>query len=230
LIKTAVALTRGTGVKVIAGTGTHNTAETVEISQWAEGAGVDGILVVTPYYNKPSPAGLISHFKAVADAVSCDLMLYNVPSRTGVSLTPQAVVELAGHPRIRALKEATGNVAFTSELLDALKTGGRSLDLLSGDDATFLPLLSIGAVGGVAMQKLADQGDFVEARALHQKFYPLFRDLFVESNPSPVKYALELVGFCRSGVRAPLAPLTPPSIEILKRSLNQCGVTAGSRL
>ncbi|MDR3605919.1 MAG: 4-hydroxy-tetrahydrodipicolinate synthase [Oligoflexia bacterium] len=242
LIRTAIETVRGTGVKALAGTGTNNTAETIEFSRWAAGEGVDGILVVTPYYNKPSQAGLIAHFNAVADAVSCEVMVYNVPGRTGVSLMAASAAALAAHPRMRSLKEATGNVAFTSEILDALQLAGRSMDVLAGDDATYLPLLSVGAAGVVsvasnlfpramvAIQKFADQGNFRDALALHKKFYPLFRDLFVESNPVPVKYAMTHAGLCGDTVRAPLAPLSSASVETLRKSLERCGVAPGSRL
>lgn len=151
LITTAIETLKGSGVKVIAGTGGNNTAETVELSRWASDQGVDGLLVVTPYYNKPSQAGMEAHFKAVADSVRCEVMLYNVPGRTGVSLTAATVAKLAAHPRIRSLKEATGNVVFTSEIIDTLKASGVSMDILSGDDATYLPLLSVGAAGVVSV-------------------------------------------------------------------------------
>jgi 4-hydroxy-tetrahydrodipicolinate synthase len=237
LIVTAIETLRGRGVKVIAGTGTNDTAETIEFSRWASEHKADGILVVTPYYNKPSQAGLEAHFRAVADAVDCEVILYNVPGRTGVSLTAPTVAQLFKHPNNRTNTEATANVAFTSEILDHAQ-----IDVLSGDDATYLPLLSIGAVGVisvasnlfpramVAIQKAMDAGNVAEARAIHQKFYPLFRDLFVDSNPVPIKYAMEHAGFCQARVRAPLAPLSPAHTEVLKTSLARCGITNGSRL
>jgi 4-hydroxy-tetrahydrodipicolinate synthase len=242
LIRTCIEAVQGSRVDVIAGTGTNNTAESVEFSRWASDQGVSAVLVVTPYYNKPSQSGLLKHFQAVADAVSCELMLYNVPGRTGVTMTAATVAELAAHPKIRSLKEATGNVEFTSAILDALHLAGQSIDILSGDDATFLPLLSVGAAGVVSvasnlfpramveMQKLAENGRGREALAVHQKFYPLFRDLFVESNPVPIKFAMAHAGFCEPHVRAPLAPLTAPSKELLLNSLNRCAVQTGSRL
>ncbi|MCM2280079.1 MAG: 4-hydroxy-tetrahydrodipicolinate synthase [Oligoflexia bacterium] len=235
---------KGTGLKVIAGTGGNSTAETVELSRWAAEAGADGVLVVTPYYNKPSQAGLEAHFTAVADAISgspgCEVILYNVPGRTGVTLAPATIARLARHPRIRSIKEATGNVAFTSEIHDALAEAGLEMDVLSGDDATFLPLLSVGATGAIsvasnlfprAMVEL--QGAFAGNRAadaatLHRRYFPLFRDLFVESNPVPVKAALALLGACDARVRPPLAPLAPSSLELLKASLARCGIQTGS--
>jgi 4-hydroxy-tetrahydrodipicolinate synthase len=242
LIKTAIDTLKGSKVQVIAGTGSNNTQEAVELSKWASDQGADGVLIVSPYYNKPSQAGLEAHFRAVADAIQCEVMLYNVPGRTGVSIAPATVAKLATHPRIRSLKEATGNVAFTSEILDTLKIHSASMDILSGDDATYLPLLCVGATGVVsvasnlfpramvAIQKAMDRGDYREAQSIHQRFYPLFRDLFVDSNPVPIKYAMEFVGFCSSRVRLPLAPLSSAHTEVLRASLAQCGVTEGARL
>lgn len=242
LIQTCVETLKGTGVKVLAGTGSNCTTETVELSRWASQQGVDGLLIVTPYYNKPSQAGLQEHFRKVADAVSCEVMLYNVPGRTGVSLTPETVSELSTHPRITSIKEATGNVAFTSEIIDVLAAKGRKIDILGGDDATFLPLLSIGGVGVVsvasnlfprAMVKIQtsfEAGQLEEARSIHQRFYPLFRDLFVESNPVPLKAAMAISHGFNPLVRAPLAPLSNSSTAILKSSMSRCGITSGSRL
>jgi 4-hydroxy-tetrahydrodipicolinate synthase len=242
LITTAIQTLKGSGVKVIAGTGSNDTHEAVELSRWASDQGADGVLIVTPYYNKPSQAGLESHFRAVADAVSCEVMLYNVPGRTGVSLAPSTVVKLAAHPKIRSLKEATANVALTSEIIDRFHESAAKMDILSGDDATYLPLLSVGAVGVVsvasnlfpramvAIQKATERGDFREAMKIHQRFYPLFRDLFIDSNPVPIKHAMEFVGFCHSRVRAPLAPLSDTHRETLRSSLKRCEITERSRL
>lgn len=242
LILTALETLKGSGVKVLAGTGSFDTSETVEFSRWASDQGVDGLLVVTPYYNKPSQAGLVAHFRAVADAVSCPVMLYNVPGRTGISLTAETVTELARHPRITSIKEATANVAFASEILDQLRLGNSLMTVLSGDDAAFLPLLSVGSHGVVsvasnlfpramvAIQKNFSSGKISEAVQLHQRFYPLFRDLFIDSNPVPVKHAMALVGLCGPGVRAPLAPLSPAHVEKLEASLRRCEVSRGSKL
>lgn len=241
LIQSALDELKGSGVKVLAGTGSNDTRETVKFSAWASDAGADGVLVVTPYYSKPTPAGLEAHFTAVADAVRCEVMLYNVPGRTGVSLNPTTIARLGAHPKIRSLKEATGNVGFTSEILDVLAQQGRSMDILSGDDATYLPLLSIGAVGVVsvasnlfprgmvAIQKAHESGRVQEALELHKKFCPLFRDLFIESNPGPIKAAMSDAGWCEPHLRAPLAPLTASSLETLRESLKRCGITRGSK-
>ena len=224
---------------MFAGTGFNNTPETVELSKWASDQGVDGVLVVTPYYNKPSQAGLEVHFRAVADAVRCEVMLYNVPGRTGVSLAPSTIAKLAMHPNIRSVKEATGNIQLTSEILDAV--AGSQFDVLSGDDATYLPLLSIGATGVVsvasnivpramtAILNAVHSSDLLKAQALHRKLFPLFRDLFVDSNPVPVKHAMEFLGFCSARVRPPLAPISRDNAEILRTSLARCGLKPGDR-
>jgi 4-hydroxy-tetrahydrodipicolinate synthase len=242
LIETAMQELKGSGVKVMAGTGSNNTAESVEFSRWASDLGVDAILVVTPYYNKPTQAGLEAHFRAVADAVKCEVVLYNVPGRTGVSLTAETVARLAAHPKITTIKEATGNTAFTTEILDALALQKQSIDILSGDDATFLPLLSAGAVGVisvssnlfpramVAIQKAFEQGRTSEALEIHQKYFPLFRDLFIESNPGPIKAAMSYAGWCEERVRLPLVTMSASNKEKLLQSLKRCGVAAGKAL
>lgn len=245
LISEAVRTCRGTGTRVIAGTGSNSTLDTVALSSWASQAGVDGVLIVTPYYNKPSAAGLFSHFTQVADSVSCPVMLYNVPGRTGVSLPPETAAKLAAHPRIRWFKEATGNVGLASEYIDQFLVSGHSLEIFSGDDATFLPLLAAGAVGAVSVasnlfprsmvriQRLFEEGKNREAFELHQRFYPLFRDLFIESNPVPIKSALSWVSenpataLCTLTVRAPLAALTQNNQKKLEASLLLCGLRAG---
>jgi 4-hydroxy-tetrahydrodipicolinate synthase len=241
LIHLSVEACRGTGVKVLAGTGTNDTEETASFSKWASDQGVDGVLVVTPYYNKPSQAGLVDHFLAVAREVSCEIMLYNVPSRTGVSLSTQSICDLAEHPRITSLKEATGNVPFTSEILDCIRKTEHPIDILSGDDATFLPMLSVGAVGVVSVssnlfpramvqiQKAFEMGNIKEATSLHRRYFPLFRDLFIESNPVPIKFAMSVAGFCGTRVRRPLVEMGSASLEQLSMSLKECGIQIGSR-
>ena len=236
LIEVTLADLQGTGIQVIAGTGSNNTAETVEFSIWADQQKVDGILVVTPYYNKPSQSGLEAHFKAVANSVECDVILYNVPGRTGVCLSAETICKLSHHPQVTTIKEASGNVAFASEILSSLQLAGIELDILSGDDATFLALLSVGAVGTVsvasnlfpgplvALKKTFDMGDTVGALKLHQHFYPLIKDLFIDSNPVPVKFCMSVLGRCEPHVRAPLAPLSPGHQKQLQETMKRCGL------
>ncbi len=242
LITTALEVLCGTPVKVFAGTGTNNTSETLELSVWANQQGVDGLLIVTPYYNKPSQAGLEKHYLTIANAVTCELMLYHVPGRTGVSLMPETIARLAQHPQIRSLKDATGSLAFANEIMDLTMQKGVQLDLLSGDDVTFLPLLSIGAAGivsvasnlfpraMVALFHAVENGELEVARKIHHFYYPLFRDLFIESNPVPIKLAMSLSGWCSEYVRMPLTPLTPSSSDQLTHSLIRCNMNQGKSL
>ena len=235
LITLAIETMRGSQTKVIAGTGSNDTAATIELSRWASKQKVAGVLVVTPYYNKPSQAGLEMHFKAVADAVDCEVMLYNVPGRTGVALTAETIVRLARHERIRSIKEASGNVAFTSEILDQLGAAGVTMDILSGDDATFLPLLTVGAVGVVSVASNLFPRAMValykkRELELHRRFYPLFRDLFIDSNPGPIKYAMARHGLGAMRLRAPLTLMVEANQQILEASLERCGIKAGAKL
>lgn len=242
LIRTTLEVAKGSGLKVYAGTGSNNTADSIEFSKWASEQGVDGLLIVVPYYNKPTQAGLEQHFLAIAQAVKSDIMLYNVPGRTGVNLAPDTIARLARHPRITALKEASGSVACISEVQDALCLHGQELLILSGDDALFLPSLAVGACGIVsvasnlfprtmiAMQRAFDQGDHATAHKIHQDYYPLFRDLFIESNPAPLKKILAKLGRCSEHTRLPLAPLTETSWQKLEESLKRCGIMAGKKL
>ncbi len=222
---------KGTGVLTYAGTGSNDTRETIELSKWASDQGVDGLLVVTPYYNKPSQSGLAAHFTAVADAVSCPVMVYNVPGRTAVSISADTLADLAAHARIRSCKEATGNLAFASEIVHTLAKKKRAMQLLSGDDATFLPFLSVGGQGCVsvasnlfpkkmvALFEAAVSGNLEKGQALNNQLFLSFRDLFVEANPVPVKFALEKMGLCSSKVRLPLSTLTQASQEKVKAAI-----------
>lgn len=222
---------KGTSLGVVAGTGSNSTASTIKFSRWASDQGVDGILVVTPYYNKPTQAGLKAHYLAVADAIDCELILYNVPGRTGVSLSPQTIVELAAQPKINCIKEASGSMPFSSEVIQLLRENQREMSLLTGDDATFLPHLSIGGRGNisvvanvipremVALYKAFREGRLNDAISLHQRIYPLLRDLFLESNPIPVKYAMSILGFCQPALRLPLVELGEASQQKLRRTL-----------
>jgi 4-hydroxy-tetrahydrodipicolinate synthase len=242
LIRIALDECKGSKIKVFAGTGSNNTAETVELSRWASDQGVHGVLVVTPYYNKPSQNGLESHFFKIAEQIDCEIMLYNVPGRTGVSFTAEAIAKLAAHPRITSIKEASGSIAFIGEIFDTLIITQQKLEVLSGDDVTFLPSLAAGAVGVVsvssnlfprgmvALHQAFERGDTKEALRIHQYYYPLFRDLFVESNPVPIKIAMAHTGWCEPNVRLPLAPLMANNAKKLQYSLKRCGIEHGRAL
>jgi 4-hydroxy-tetrahydrodipicolinate synthase len=239
LISRAIEFFKGSQVRVIAGTGSNSTEETVALSRWASEQGVAGVLVVTPYYNKPTQAGLEAHFRAVADAVSCEVMLYNVPGRTGVSIAASTVASLASHPKIRSIKEATGTAALTGEILDACSKAGRSIQVLSGDDASYLGLLASGAVGVVsvtsnlfprgmvAIHKAFESGNVKEATKLQARYFPLMRDLFIESNPGPVKYAMAQMGWCENRLRLPLVAVSQATETQVKASLSACGIRKG---
>ncbi len=205
----------GKKIPVIAGTGSNNTARAAEISRMAEDAGCDGLLVVTPYYNKASEAGLISHFLTVTDAVSLPVILYHVPARTGCAMSVNACRVLSQHPRVVGLKDATGNIGFTARVSHVC---GDALPIYSGNDDAILPILALGGVGAISVVSnlfpatvvsLCDAwraGHAKEAADIQKKLLPLCDALFCEVNPIPVKAAMELRGLCRAEVRLPLAP------------------------
>jgi 4-hydroxy-tetrahydrodipicolinate synthase len=221
-------------VPVVAGTGSNSTDEAVALTRHAVKAGAQGVLVITPYYNKPTQDGLYAHFAKVAEAAGdLPLVLYNVPGRTSVDLLPQTVEKLCRNvPNVVAIKEATGSVDRTSELLERIP----DLLVFSGDDSLTLPILSVGGVGVVSVlanilpaetQGLcaaAQRGDLAEARRLHKRLYPLARSLFVETNPIPIKYALARVGRIAAEIRLPLTPLSASGREKLDPVLDALGL------
>ena len=206
--------TAGRKVPVIAGTGSNNTRRACELSRMAEDCGCDGLLVVTPYYNKASEAGLISHYETIADATSLPIIAYHVPSRTGCKMSPAACKRLSDHPRILGLKDATGDLSFTSRVAALC---GKSLPLYAGNDDQTLPVLSLGGLGVIsvvsnlcpeAMTRLCRlwrEGKTAEAKSLQLSLIPLCDALFCEVNPIPVKAGMELLGLCSDEVRLPLA-------------------------
>ena len=201
-------------IPVIAGTGSNNTRRACELSRMAEDCGCDGLLVVTPYYNKASEAGLIAHYEAVTEAASLPVIAYHVPSRTGCKLSPHACKILSETPRIAGLKDATGDLSFTARVAALC---GDALPLYSGNDDQTLPILSLGGRGVIsvvsnicpeAMTRLCRlwrEGKTAEARALQLSLLPLCDALFCEVNPIPVKAGMELMGLCEGEVRLPLA-------------------------
>ena len=218
LFKTAVEVaaesSRPEPPKVIAGTGSNNTRRAVELSRMAEDCGCHGLLLVTPYYNKASEAGLIAHYEAVAEAVSLPILIYHVPSRTGCRLTSEACRRLGEHPRILGLKDATGDLSFTAKVASLC---GDSLPLYAGNDDLTLPVLSMGGMGVISVVsnllpstvttlcRLWREGKTEKAKALQLSLIPLCDALFCEVNPIPVKAAMELLGLCSAEVRLPLA-------------------------
>ncbi len=208
----------GTRAKVIAGTGTYNTAHSIQLTHEAERAGCDGVLLVNPYYNKPSQEGLYQHFKAVAESTQLPVMLYNIQGRTAVNCEPATIARLAQIRNIVAVKEASGNLDQMSQIR---KLTPPEFHLYSGDDSLTLPLLAVGGTGVVsvaahlvgreikAMIQAFQAGDVRQALALHLRLLPLFKVLFITSNPTPVKAALALAGFDVGGLRLPLVEATP---------------------
>ncbi|KIE58046.1 dihydrodipicolinate synthase [Methylacidiphilum kamchatkense Kam1] len=216
-------------LKIFAGTGSNSTAEAIHLTKEAEKIGVDGVLLVSPYYNRPSQEGLFRHFSAIATSTSLPILLYNIPSRCGVDIAVDTVKRLVEkNKNIVGIKEAGGNVDRVSQLVQEL---AGDFSILSGDDALTLPFLSVGAVGVIsvasnlfpkpvaALVRLFLEGKPFEARQLHQTLYPLFRDLMIETNPVPVKTALAMEGLTDLEFRLPLAPLQPQNLEKLKTTL-----------
>jgi len=202
---------------VIAGTGANSTQEAISWTAEAEKLGADGALLVVPYYNKPTQEGLYQHFRAIADAVPIPQVLYNVPGRTVADMSNETVARLASIENIVACKDATGDVARGKQLIDSC---GDKINILSGDDPTALDLMKVGAKGDISvtanvapglmsqMCSAALSGDFPKAEGLDQKLQLLHRDLFLESNPIPVKYAVSKLGFTANTLRLPLTPLS----------------------
>ena len=220
-------------VPVIAGTGTNNTAHAIDFSVSADQAGADALLVVTPYYNKATQKGLIAHFTAIADRVTKPMILYNVPSRTGCNLLPATVAELAKHPNIAAIKEASGNM---SQVVDLVARCGEDITVYSGEDGLTVPILSMGGMGtisvlsnvvpreAVAMTDAFFAGRIQEAAQWQCKLLPLIDCLFSEVNPIPAKAALSAMGFGEEHLRLPLTPMEPENREKLFRALRKLGV------
>lgn len=198
---------------IVVGTGTNCTRTTIEATKEMEALGVDGVLVVTPYYNKPSQEGLYQHFKAVAEATALPIILYNIPGRCGVNMSPELIARLAQIPNIVAVKEAAGSIEQVSKIRQLVPA---DFTIYSGDDSLTLPMMAVGGFGiiSVAAHVVGNQvkamvdayaaGKVAEATALHQQLYPIFKSLFITSNPVPVKYALQQVGFGNGKVRLPL--------------------------
>ncbi len=222
-------------IPVIAGTGTNNTQHVLDYTRSACDDGADAVLVVTPYYNKATQGGLIAHYTAVADVSEKPVILYNVPSRTGCNLLPATVKCLAEHPKIAAVKEASGNMSQVVELFAAC---GDKLDIYSGEDALTVPMMAMGGAGcisvltnvapalGVSMTKKALAGDFAGAAALQCRLLPLINCLFSEVNPIPAKAATAAMGFGEEHLRLPLTPMEPAHREALFTEMRALGVLA----
>lgn len=220
-------------IRVIAGAGSPSTDKAIEMARFAKTVGADGALVVTPYYNRPSQAGMQAHFEAVADAVQLPILLYNVPGRTGVDLSNETVAALAGHPNIVGIKDATGDVARASWMRANIDG---AFDLISGDDSSYLGYAAHGGVGVisvttnvapeamVALYNAVQAGDFATARSWQERLIGLHKALFLDNSPSPAKYALSRLGLCTEEVRLPLSQTADAVKPAIDRCLTEAGV------
>ena len=223
-------------VPVLAGAGGYNTQEVIHAARRMRQAGADGILSVTPYYNKPTPEGLFQHYRAIAEAVELPIIVYNVPGRTGCNVDPATLVRLSTIPYIAGVKEASGNVTQMCEICAGVP---EDFIVLSGDDALTLPLMAVGGRGIVSvaaneipadmsrMVELAERGDFAGARAVHQRMLPLMMVNFIESNPIPVKSAMAAMGLLEEVYRLPMVPPGPVSRQRIEAVLQALGVGGG---
>jgi 4-hydroxy-tetrahydrodipicolinate synthase len=220
-------------VPVVAGAGSNSTTETIDLTNYAKKAGADGVLLITPYYNKPTQEGLYQHFKKVTESVDIPVILYNVPGRTSVNMLPSTVARLRTIKNIVGIKEATGDLKQISELI---RLCGRDFDVISGDDFTTLPMLAIGGVGAISVTANIVPGDAAamfdaffsgkmeEALKCHYKMEPLHSLMFIETNPIPVKTSLALMGKINEEFRLPLCSMADANKEKLKKALKDYGL------
>lgn len=220
-------------IPVIAGTGNNNTAASISMSKWAEEIGVDGLLVITPYYNKTSEKGLIAHFKAINDSVNTPIILYNVPGRTNMNITPQTLVKLCDLNNVVAVKEASGDI---SQIAKIKALCGDRIDIYSGNDDQIIPILSLGGIGVISVlanvipKETHDmvmnylEGKTKEALDLQIKYLNLTNALFIETNPIPVKTALNLMGMEVGPLRLPLCDMADNTKEALVKELKACNL------
>ncbi len=233
LISRVVKIVKGR-IKVIAGTGANSTDEAVYLTKEAETAGVDGVMLVNPYYNKPPQRGMIEHFEKVAKSVKLPVVIYNIPGRTGINFLPESLKELNERaPNVIAVKEASGDI---NQMMRVIEICGDKVSLLSGDDNLFLPVLGIGGNGLISVLSniipadvkkvytLYMEGKIEEARKLFYSQLPLSRVIFIETNPIPVKAVMEMAGFCTSEIRLPLVPLHNDGKKLLRKTFEEYGM------
>lgn len=233
VIKAAVDIAAGR-VKVVGGTGSNSTDEAIALTQDAQKAGADGALIVAPYYNKPSPEGLYRHFRAIAEATKLPIILYSIPGRCGIDIGVDVMARLAKDcPNIVAIKEAGGTVERVSQLRQAVPD---TFEIISGDDSLTVPFISVGAVGVISVAsnvapgpvselvRAARDGQMARAEQLHRRLYPLFKNLFIESNPAPAKYALSLTMNLSPELRLPLVEMSEENRQIVRGTLAELGL------
>lgn len=220
-------------IPVIAGTGSNCTQSAINMSKWAESIGVDGVLVITPYYNKTTQKGLVEHFKAVASSIKIPVVIYNVPGRTGLNLKPKTLEKLCHIENIAAVKEASGDI---SQIAQIKALCGDKIDLYSGNDDQTIPILSLGGIGVISvlaniipedmhnMCKLFLEGNIKEALALQLKALSLMNSMFIETNPIPIKTAMNILGMDVGNLRLPLCSMSEENLEIVKAELKNYGL------
>jgi 4-hydroxy-tetrahydrodipicolinate synthase len=221
-------------VPVIAGTGSNSTQEAIELTEGAKKLGADFCLLTTPYYNKPTQEGLYQHFKAIAEAVNIPIILYNIPGRTGINMTPETIFRLSRIKNIVGIKEAAGSLAQVSDIYRLTKG---TFTILSGDDNLFLPMMSVGTVGVISvvsnimpkeMQSLYKafliEKNIKKAMNIHTRLMPLFQGIFVETNPIPIKEAMAYMGMIKKEFRLPLCPLSDANSRFIKGLLSEYGL------
>ena len=218
-------------IPVIAGTGSNSTAETIRLTEHAKNVGADACLVIVPYYNKPTQSGLLAHFTKVADTVDIPIIMYNIPGRTAINMLPETIAQLSQHKNIIGVKEASGNLSQVSQIISLC-----NIIVLSGDDALTLPILSVGGKGVISvasnivprdideMVSSFDKGNLVKARRIHYKLFPLFKDLFIETNPAPLKTAMAFLDMIEEEIRLPLVPLQETNKARIKILLEEYGL------
>lgn len=232
LIKIVVEEAKGK-IKIIAGAGSNSTREAIELTRFAKDAGADGVLSISPYYNKPGQRGIYAHFAKIAEEVNIPIMLYNVPGRTGMNMEVDTIIELSKLDNVKGIKEASGNIEQVCEIITRC---GNNIDVLSGDDALLLPMLSVGAKGVVSVTanfmakeissliNFFNNGEIEKARAIHNRLFNLNQNMFIESNPVPVKAVMEMLGIMNADVRLPLVGISDSNKAILKNILKEVDI------
>jgi 4-hydroxy-tetrahydrodipicolinate synthase len=220
-------------VRILAGAGSNSTDEAITLTKYAKDAGADGALLITPYYNKPTQQGMYLHFKKIAETVDIPQVLYNVPGRTSVNLLPETVIRLSKVKNIVGIKEASGNLEQVSQIV---QNTDRDFTLLSGEDSLTFPILALGGKGVISvvaniipaavaeMITAFEKGELIKARELHFKMFELMKAMFIETNPIPVKTAMEIMGLCFAEMRLPLSPLAENNIQKLKKIMKDYGL------
>jgi 4-hydroxy-tetrahydrodipicolinate synthase len=220
-------------IPVLAGTGSNNTSEALDLTKYAHKVGADGALLITPYYNKPTQEGMYLHFKKIANEIDIPIIIYNVPSRTGVSINPETIARLRECSNIVGIKEASGIMDNVTQIIELC---GQDFDVLSGDDALTLPIMALGGQGIISvvanlipqdmsnMVSAFEQGNLEEAKRLHYKMFPLIKAAFLETNPIPVKTAMGIMKLCSPEMRLPMAPMGEANVNKLKKVMKEYGL------